>query len=102
MNNNEFYQLSEQLMTDLESILDAYMDKNDVDIDYETHGNVLTISFENNSKIILNTQEPLHQIWLATRKQGYHFDYVDGQWVCTRSGATLMNILNAALDDQSR
>ncbi|MEA7571687.1 iron donor protein CyaY, partial [Salmonella enterica subsp. enterica serovar Virginia] len=32
----------------------------DSDIDCEINGGVLTISFENGSKIIINRQEPLH------------------------------------------
>ncbi len=34
----------------------------DSDIDCEINGGVLTLSFENGSKIIINRQEPLHGV----------------------------------------
>lgn len=40
----------------------------DSDIDCEINGGVLTISFENGSKIIINRQEPLHRCgWRPNR-----------------------------------
>ena len=58
--------------------------------DCEINGGVLTISFENGSKIIINRQEPLHQVWLATKQGGYHFDLKDDEWICDRSGETFL------------
>ena len=39
-----------------------------------TRRRVLTLSFENKTKVIINKQEPLHQIWVATRENGFHFE----------------------------
>ncbi|STD49920.1 frataxin-like protein [Edwardsiella tarda] len=61
MNDSEFHQLADALMQSLEEALDAYQD--DADIDCETNGGVMTLSFEDGSKIVVNRQEPLHQIW---------------------------------------
>jgi hypothetical protein len=38
------------------------------------------------SKIVVNTQPPLHELWLASRRGGYHFKFVDGQWIDTKDG----------------
>lgn len=102
MNDSQFHLLAEQLTQDLENIIDNYINEHDVDIDYERNGNILTISFENGSKIILNRQEPLHQVWLATRENGYHFEYHDNNWICNRSGDTFLQIFHHALEKQTR
>ena len=99
MNDSEFHQLADALMQSLEEALDAYQD--DADIDCETNGGVMTLSFEDGSKIVVNRQEPLHQIWLATRAGGYHFDYHDGQRRCSRSAATFSQVLNEACSAQA-
>lgn len=101
MNITQFHTLTDQLFNQIEIFLDNYADEHDSDIDYETHGNVITIAFPNGSKIIVNTQEPLFQIWLATRKQGYHFDYVNNQWICNRSDQTFNDIFAQAVDEQA-
>lgn len=101
MNITEFHQLTDQLMSGVEQKLDQYIEELDKDIDYEMNGNVMTITFENRSKIIINTQEPLYQIWLATRKQGYHFDYKNNDWICDRSHVSFGEILDVAIKEQS-
>ncbi|MDR0217740.1 MAG: iron donor protein CyaY [Enterobacteriaceae bacterium] len=99
MNDSEFHQLADQLMLQLEAKLDNY--EGDADIDCETNGGVMTLSFENGSKIIINRQEPFHQIWLATKGGGYHFDYRDNQWICDRSGNDFLAMLEQAISEQS-
>ncbi|MDC9605470.1 iron donor protein CyaY [Xenorhabdus griffiniae] len=99
MNDSEFHQLADQLMFHIEEQLDNY--DGDTDIDYETNGGVMTLSFENGSKIIINRQEPFHQIWLATKNGGYHFDYQDSQWICDRSGNNFISMLAQAITEQS-
>lgn len=100
MDTKIFHELSDKLFNDIEQQLDNYADLFDTDIDYETHGNVITISFENNSKIIINTQEPLFEIWMATPNQGYHFNYKNGDWVCNRSNETFNEIFAEAVKAQ--
>lgn len=49
MNDSEFHQLADQLMLNIEETLDDFA--GDADIDYETNGGVMTLSFENGTKI---------------------------------------------------
>lgn len=60
MNDSEFHRLADTLWLAIEERLDDW--DGDSDIDCEINGGVLTISFENGSKIIINRQEPLHQV----------------------------------------
>ncbi|MGK2888442.1 MAG: iron donor protein CyaY [Candidatus Malihini olakiniferum] len=99
MNNSEFHQLADALMLTIEEVLDDF--DGDADIDYETNGGVMTLSFENASKIVINRQEPLHQVWLATKAGGYHFSYRDEQWICDRSGELFFALLAQACRAQS-
>ena len=62
---------------------------------------MLTLSFENGSKIIINRQEPLHQVWLATKQGGYHFSLKDDEWICDRSGEAFWDLLEQAATVQA-
>ncbi|TVS76698.1 iron donor protein CyaY [Escherichia coli] len=72
MNDSEFHRLADQLWLTIEERLDDW--DGDSDIDCEINGGVLTITFENGSKIIINRQEP------QRRKGGYHFDQAATFW----------------------
>lgn len=99
MNDTQFHQLADKLTSHIEQTIDNY--DGDSDIDYEINGNVMTISFENGSKIIINRQESMHQVWLATKNGGYHFDYRDNSWFCDRSGESFLKLLSTAVTQQS-
>lgn len=99
MNDSEFHQLADGLMLYIEETLDGFT--GDADIDYETNGGVMTLTFENGTRIIINRQEPLHQVWLATKAGGYHFDYRGGGWYCDRSGTPFLQLLSEACSAQA-
>ena len=101
MNITEFHAITDQLFNKIELFLDHFAEEQDIDIDYEINGNVITITFPNFSKIIVNTQEPLFQVWLATEKQGYHFDYSENDWVCTRTKQSFDEIFSQSVTDQA-
>lgn len=99
MNDSEFHRLADSLWMTIEEGVDN-VDGNS-DIDCEISGGVLTLTFENGSKIIVNRQEPLHQIWLAAKSGGYHFDYRDGVWVGSRGHDDFWTVLNQACSAQA-
>ena len=76
MNDSEFHRLADTLWMTIEERIDDW--DGDSDIDCEINGGILTLSFENGSKIIINRQEPLHQVWLAA-KQGAGGDGAGGR-----------------------
>ncbi len=79
MNESEFSDLAEQTMLDIEQAIDD----SGAEIDYDTISDILTLEFENGSKIIINKQTPVSQLWVAARSGGYHFNYDSsrGNWV---------------------
>ncbi|MFC0180604.1 iron donor protein CyaY [Thorsellia kenyensis] len=101
MQDLEFHEKVDTLFFYIEDALDNYT--GDYDLDYEIHSGILTISFHDNSKIILNKQEPLHQVWMATKFNGHHFafDKASNKWLCIRAGDDLFDVLTDALCRQS-
>jgi len=86
----------DQVFVAVEAALDAAGP--DLDLDCARHGPVLEITLADHSRVILNAQAPLHEIWLASRAGGRHFRCVeDGSWRDTRSSETLETALSDAL-----
>lgn len=99
MNDSEFHRLADGLWQNIEEHLDNW--DGDSDIDCEINGGVLTLTFENHSKIIINRQEPLHQVWLATKQGGYHFNLQGDAWICDRTGDDFWDLLKQAATQQA-
>lgn len=99
MDESEFNQRVDDI---LEHIEDA-IENTGSDIDYETAGGILTLTFENNSKIIINRQTPVRQIWVATRQGGFHFIYNDAvdQWQLEGAEQELFAALSQYCSDQA-
>ena len=68
--------------------LELALDQVDADLDYENSGGVLTVEFENGSKLVFSRQPPTRQLWFAARAGGFHYAYDDaaGDWRDTRDG----------------
>ena len=97
MNDSEYHQLADDLLLTLQEAIDEV----DFDLDYETAGGMVEVMFPNGSKIIVNKQAHIHQIRVATKFNGHHFDYIDGQWIDNRTGAELWSLLNDAASKQA-
>ena len=69
MNVAEFHQNIEQVWQKIEEELE----NQDCDVDCEIQGSVFTITFDDRSQIVINKQEPLLELWLASRLGGFHF-----------------------------
>ena len=64
-------------------IEDALSDLEPDECDVESTGDVLTLGCKRGVvRIILNTQRPTRQIWLAARTEAWHFSLADdGRWL---------------------
>ncbi|MEZ9567004.1 iron donor protein CyaY [Vibrio artabrorum] len=89
MNETEFHQLVDIQMQNIEEAID----ESEADIDYEVTGNVMTLEFENRSQIIINRQEPMREIWLASKSGGFHFKLIDDKWTCSKTGMELFEMV---------
>lgn len=69
------------VLAGVEAQVDAWLDQDLIDIDTHRTGGLLELAFPNGSKIVINTQPPLQEIWLAARAGGFHFRFADGRWL---------------------
>lgn len=84
ISESEYNEMIDRTFAELEFSLDAV----DEDLDYETSGGVLTVTFANNTRLIFSRQPPTRQLWLAARDGGFHFTYDEAvhDWRDTREG----------------
>ena len=63
-------------------------------------GGLLELAFPGGSKIVVNTQPPLHEVWLAARAGGFHYRHVNGRWLDTRDGSEFFDVLSKHASEQ--
>ena len=97
MNDSQYHQMVDDVLIQLEESLDEC----EVDIDYESAEGILTLIFLNGTKIILNKQSPLHQLWVATKFNGHHFNYQDDKWIDERTGVEFWSFIDEAVSKQA-
>jgi CyaY protein len=96
MTESEFLDLADSTLNRIETCFDHLNDADVVDVECKRNGNVLEIEFiANGSKIIINSQAPLQEMWLAARAGGYHYKRVGDEWRNTRDDSEFF----AALSD---
>ena len=93
MTETEFLDRMHRMWTDVESRVDQWVDQHDVDIETMRQGPVLELEFESGRKIIINAQTPMQQIWLASPRGAFHFEWTASEWRDTRSGHAFWNVL---------
>lgn len=101
MDDSEFARISAQVLARIEATVDTWLQDDVIDIDGHRTGGLLELSFPNGSKVVVNTQPPLHELWLAARSGGYHFRWVDGAWRDTRGGGEFFTALSRELSLQA-
>jgi len=96
MSETEFLAEAERVLGAIESAIEAV----DADIDATRSGNVLTLELGDGSKVVVNSQAPMRQIWIAARSGGFHYEWRDGAWRDTRDGSELFAALSRVLSAQ--
>jgi CyaY protein len=100
MNESEFQEIADQTIDDIQDAIDA----SGADIDYDEIGGVLTLEFEDGSKIIFSKQGAMNQLWMAARSGGYHFYYNEDteKWSCDDgSDEELYSMLSRLASEQA-
>ncbi|MCO4800039.1 MAG: iron donor protein CyaY [Colwelliaceae bacterium] len=97
MTDTQYNLMAEDILLALEEAIEDC----GVDIDYEGVGGMLTLTFKNTSKIIINKQAPLHEIWVATKFNGHHFHFENEQWVDKRGGDEFWQFISDAVSTQA-
>jgi CyaY protein len=72
MDESDYQLLADRTFQKLETMLED-VDADDVDV--ERAGDVITLTFKDGKKAVVNTQRPTRQIWLAANARAWHFDW---------------------------
>lgn len=97
LSDSEYHRLSAAVLAAVEAAADRWLQDDDIDVDTQRTGGLLELSFPGGRKIVVNTQPPLQEIWLAAR-QGYHFRHVEGRWL-ERGGGEFFDVLSACASE---
>lgn len=101
LSDSEFHRVSHGVLAGIEATVDRWLEEDVIDIDMHRTGGLLELSFPNGSKIIINTQPPLHELWLAARAGGHHYRHAEGRWLDTRDGSDFFAALSGFASDQA-
>mgnify|MGYP000553594366 CR=1 FL=1 len=101
MTETEFLGMADECLQQVEKMFEQAFDNDELDVDCKRSGNVLEIEFVNNgSKLIVNSQAAMQEMWLAARSGGFHYKY-DGQfWRNTRDGSEFFATLTQIAQEQ--
>ena len=72
MDESRYQKLADSALGTIERMFE------DVDaevVDIERAGDVITLTFANRKKCVINTQRPTRQIWLAANARAWHFSF---------------------------
>ena len=94
LSDAQYQRETTELLARIESAADHWLQADVIDIDTHRTGGLLELSFPDGSKIVVNTQPPLHEVWLAARDGGFHYRWVDGRWLDTRDGSEFIAALS--------
>ena len=97
LSDTEYQALTQSLLARIEAQADRWLQDDVIDIDTHRTGGLLELSFPDGSKIIINTQPPLHEVWMAAKAGGFHYRWAGDRWVDTRDGSEFV----AALSQQA-
>jgi len=97
MNDTQYNVKAEDLILAVEEAIEDC----GVDIDYEGVSGMLTLTFKNQTKIIINKQAPLHEVWVATKFNGHHFHFIDDVWMDKRGGGEFWQFISSAVSKQA-
>ena len=99
LQDTEYHQAADRVLATIERQCDAWLQQGVIDVDTNRAGGLVELEFPDGSKIVVNKQPPLHEIWLAARNGGFHFKFVDQAWRDTRDGVEFFSRLS---DEASR
>lgn len=97
----EYRQRANAVLAAIEATLDSWLQRDLIDIDSHRSGGMLEMTLPDGSKVIVNLQPPLQELWLAARAGGHHYRWSGGRWVDTRDGSEFFTSLSAHVSQQA-
>lgn len=101
MTETEFLTLADAVLGAIEAALERPHIVDAVDVECSRSGNVLEIEFvDTGSKIIVNSQAPMREMWVAAKSGGFHYKHDGHAWRNTRDNSELFAALSAMISQQ--
>jgi CyaY protein len=94
LSDAEYHRETGALLARIEAACDRWLQDDVIDIDTHRTGGLLELVFPDRSKIVVNTQPPLQEMWLAARAGGFHYQWNGQGWRDTRDGHELVEMLS--------
>lgn len=101
MTETEFLERSSAILDSLESQSDDWVSLFDLDIEAHRSGNVLTLIFDDAIHVVINSQAPMQEMWVAARSGGFHYRFDGTRWQDTRGGPELAEALSQICSEAS-
>jgi CyaY protein len=102
LSDAEFRDNTGALLARIEATCDRWLQDDLIDIDAQRTGGLLELAFPNGSKIVINTQPPLHELWLAARDGGFHYRWDGSVWRDSRDGSEFVATLSKLASAQGQ
>lgn len=97
MDAKDFHKLSAKALEHIDDALGAA----DLDgLDVQLAGDVLTITFADGGRFVINAHSAAGQIWMAAGTTAWHFDHEDGKWLARRTGDELMQTVGRVVGER--
>ncbi len=94
LSDSDYHALTQALLAAIEAQADRWLQDDVIDIDTQRSGGLLELLFPDGSRIVVNTQPPLQEVWLAAKGGGFHFRHHGGRWLDTRDGGDFVAALS--------
>ena len=99
MTETEFLARCETILDGLESQSDDWVSMHDLDIEAHRSGNVLTLVFDDAIQVVVNSQTPMKEMWVAAPSGGFHYRFDGQQWMDTRGGPHMAEALSQIVSE---
>jgi CyaY protein len=99
MDESTYQKLADETFRSIENMLE---DADPDEVDIERAGDVITLTFKDKKRCVVNTQRPTRQIWLAADARAWHFgwDETRKQWLDDKGqGVELLEKIAAIVKD---
>jgi CyaY protein len=101
MERAQFQKVATAALEHIDSLLGALEHES---LDVQLAGDVLTLSFADGTRYVINAHSAASQVWMAAERSAWHFDYDDdaGRWVAHKTGDELMSTVARVVGEKLR
>lgn len=99
MTETEFENIISDILDVIENMSDDWYERLNVDVDAHREANVLNLLFDNKIPVVINSQTPMRELWVAAPSGGFHYRLEAERWVDSRGGPDLEAALSTIFSD---